>query len=152
MTPESKLLVRESWARVEPIGEVAAALFYGRLFELNPELRHRFHGDMAEQGRKLMQTLTVLVRGLDRLDDLLPAVQSLGRRHGAYGVRDAHYTTVEQALLWTLERALGDAFTPAVRGAWTEACGKVASLMQRPPAGAPVPLHGMRFAAAQAAD
>jgi hemoglobin-like flavoprotein len=135
MSPESKRRVRESWEKVDPIGEIAAALFYGRLFELDPSLRHLFRGDMAEQGRKLMQTLGMVVRGLDRLDDLLPALEVLGRRHGAYGVRAEHYDTVEQALLWTLERGLGDAFTPAARAAWAEAYDMLAEVMKRASAG-----------------
>jgi hemoglobin-like flavoprotein len=155
MTPESRRLVRESWMRVEPIREVAAALFYGRLFELDPELRHLFRGDMAEQGRKLMQTLAVVARGLDRLDELAPAVEALGRRHGAHGVDEAHYDTVEQALLWTLERGLGDAFTPAVRGAWGDAYGTLAEGMKRAAAGVPglpraIPVHGTAASAAAA--
>lgn len=137
MTPESKQLVKDSWTQVEPITEVAAALFYGRLFELDPSLRHLFRGDMADQGRKLMQTLAVVVRGLDRLDTLVPAVEALGRRHGAYGVQDAHYDTVAQALLWTLERGLGEAFTPAVREAWTDAYTLLATVMKRASAGLP---------------
>jgi|SRR5262249_33093464 len=130
MTPEQKQLVKESFALVEPIAETAAALFYGRLFELDPSLRPLFRGDIAEQGRKLMQTLAVVVKGLDRLDTLVPAVQALGRRHAAYGVRDAHYATVAAALLWTLERGLGAAFTPPVREAWATAYGLLASVMQ----------------------
>lgn len=154
MTPESKQRVRESWERVEPIREVAAALFYGRLFELDPTLRHLFRGEMAEQGRKLMQTLAIVVRGLDRMDELLPAVEALGRRHGAYGVHDEHYETVKQALLWTLERGMGDGFTPAVRRAWAEAYDLLAEAMKRastgtaavPPA---IPFRGVSgFAAA----
>lgn len=155
MTPESKRLVKESWEKVAPISEVAAALFYGRLFELDPSLRHLFRGDMAEQGRKLMQTLTVVVRGLDRMDDLVPAVESLGRRHGAYGVQDGHYDTVAAALLWTLERALGDGFAPAVRDAWAEAYGLLATIMKRASAGVPglprtVPVGAMAMPAAAA--
>jgi hemoglobin-like flavoprotein len=137
MSPEGKWLVKNSWEQVEPIREIAAALFYGRLFELDPSLRHLFHGNMAEQGRRLMQTLTVVVRGLDRLDQLVPAVEALGRRHGAYGVQDSHYETVEQALLWTLERALGSAFTPALRAAWTDAFRLLAEIMMRGAAGVP---------------
>lgn len=156
MTPESKQLVRDSWAKVEPISEVAAALFYGRLFELDPQLRQLFRGDMAEQGRKLMQTLTVVVRGLDRLDHLLPAVEALGRRHGAYGVQDTHYETVEQALLWTLERGVGESFTPAARDAWSQAYAQLATVMKQASAGAPgagpVPRYGTTLLSAQAAD
>lgn len=147
MTPESKQLVKDSWEKVEPIQDVAAALFYGRLFELDPALRHLFRGDMTEQGRKLMQTLTVVVRGLDRLEGLLPAVEALGRRHCGYGVQDSHYETVAEALLWTLERGLGDAFTPATRDAWVQAYDVLATVMKRASAGMPglpstVPVQG----------
>ncbi len=155
MTPESKRLVKDSWEKVEPISEVAAALFYGRLFELDPELRHLFRGDMEAQGRKLMQTLTVVVRGLDRLDALLPAVEALGRRHAGYGVQDAHYQTVAQALLWALERSVGDGFTPAVADAWAQAYDMLATVMKRASAAAPgmpaIGPAGLRVRA-QAAD
>ena len=146
MTPDSKRLVQETWAMVEPIADTAAALFYGRLFELDPALRPLFTSDIKEQGKKLMQTLAVVVRGLDRLDQLIPAVEALGRRHGGYGVQDSHYDTVAAALLWTLEQGLGDAFTPAVRDAWTEAYTVLATVMKRAAAGEPglpqtVPVH-----------
>ena len=148
MTPESKRLVQESWTLVEPIAETAAALFYGRLFELDPSLRPMFRGDMREQEKKLMQTLAVVVRGLDRLDQLVPAVEALGRRHAGYGVRDEHYDTVAAALLWTLGEGLGDAFTPAVKAAWTEAYTLLATVMQRAAAGEPalprtIPVHAI---------
>lgn len=153
MTPERAQLVKDSWEKVEPIREVAAALFYGRLFELDPPLRFLFRGDMAEQGRKLMQTLSVVVRGLDRLEELVPAVEALGRRHGAYGVQDSHYETVKASLLWTLERGLGAELTPAARDAWAEAYGLLATIMKRAAAGMPGlppadPLGGVTAAAA----
>jgi hemoglobin-like flavoprotein len=132
MDVRSKQLVQESWMQVEPIADTAATLFYGRLFELDPALRPLFPStDLREQKRKLMQTLTVAVRSLHRLDELTPALQALGRRHVGYGVQDAHYETVGQALLWTLEQGLGAAFTPQVRDAWVETYRLVASVMQR---------------------
>ena len=131
MTTDQMRLVRESFAQVAPIAETAAALFYGRLFELDPQLRHLFRGDMRDQGRKLMQTLAVAVRALGELDALVPAVQALGRRHAGYGVTSAHYATVAAALLWTLEQGLGTAFTADVREAWVEVYGVLANTMQR---------------------
>lgn len=153
MTPERQQLVKDSWEAVEPMSDVAAALFYGRLFELDPSLRHLFRGDMTEQGRKLTQTLSVVVRGLDRLEELVPAVESMGRRHGAYGVQDSHYETVKAALLWMLDRAPGPRLTPQARDAWAEAYGLLATVMKRaaaripglPPTG---PAHGVRAIAA----
>jgi hemoglobin-like flavoprotein len=131
MNPEQLQLVRGTFARVEPISDQAAALFYGRLFELDPSLRSLFRGDMVEQGRKLMQMIAVVVHGLDRLPTIVPGIEALGRRHAGYGVRDGHYTTVGSALLWTLEQGLGPAFTPAVREAWTAAYTLLATVMQR---------------------
>jgi hemoglobin-like flavoprotein len=118
MTANEIKLVQESFAQVAPIAEVAAALFYNRLFEIDPTLRPMFHGNLEEQGRKLMQMLVIAVNGLDRLETTLPAVRLLGLRHAGYGVKDEHYDTVAAALLWTLEQGLGDAFTPDVKLAW----------------------------------
>jgi hemoglobin-like flavoprotein len=89
-----------------------------------------FRGDMADQRRKLMQMLTAAVKGLTRLEQLVPVVEDLGRRHAAYGVADAHYDTVGAALLWTLEMGLGQAFTPEVKDAWATIYGLLASTMK----------------------
>src|SRR3978361_1919263 len=114
MTPENQTLVRESFAKVVPIAPQAAALFYDRLFSLDPSLRPLFKGDMNEQGRKLMAMIGTAVANLGQLDRIVPAVQGLGRKHVTYGVRPDHYDTVGAALLWTLGQGLGDAFTPPV--------------------------------------
>ena len=130
MNPTQIDLIRASWTAVEPIADTAAALFYGRLFELDPALDRLFRRtDMAAQRKVLMQTLTVVVKSLDRLDQIVPAVQALGRRHAGYGVREEHYGTVGAALLWTLEQGLGDGFTDPVRAAWTEAYETLATVM-----------------------
>jgi len=130
MTPEQIALVQTSFAQVLPIADIAAALFYGRLFELDPSLKPLFKGDMQEQGRKLMTMIRVVVNGLNRIDQLVPAVQELGRRHARYGVQDAHYDTVGAALLATLHQGLGEAFTPDVAAAWATAYGLLADTMK----------------------
>jgi hemoglobin-like flavoprotein len=123
-------LVQGSFAHVLPIADAAAGLFYGRLFELDPELRPLFRGDMMAQGRALMAMLKVAVAGLTRLDEIVPAVQLLGRRHAGYGVKDEHYATVGSALVWTLERGLGAAFTSETRAAWIKVYALLAATMQ----------------------
>ena len=130
MTPQQKDLVQSSFEKVLPISEQAAALFYGRLFEVDPSLRPLFKTDMKEQGKKLMQMLTIAVRGLDRLDTLVPAVQDLGARHVGYGVNEDHYNTVGAALLWTLQKGLGDDFTPETKEAWTVVYGVLSTTMK----------------------
>jgi hemoglobin-like flavoprotein len=130
MTPEQVTLVKESWATVVPISDKAAELFYGKLFEMDPELKPLFKGDMTEQGKKLMKMINTAVNGLDRLDAIVPAVQQLGVRHVGYGVKDQHYDTVGAALLWTLDAGLGDAFTDDVREAWATVYNILADTMK----------------------
>lgn len=100
LSPEQRQLVQSSFAKVAPIAETAASLFYDRLFTLDPRLRLLFKGDMKEQGRKLMAMIGAAVRGLDQVEALVPVVRDLGRRHAGYGVGDADYDTV------ALERAV----------------------------------------------
>ena len=113
-----------------PLADTAAALFYERLFTLDPALRVLFHSDMQEQGRKLMTVLQLAMAGLSRLEALLPMVQQLSVRHRSYGVQDAHYATVGAALLWTLQQGLGERFTPEVQAAWTSAYTLLADTMR----------------------
>jgi hemoglobin-like flavoprotein len=129
MTPEQVTLVQSSWEQVKPISEQAAELFYGRLFELDPSLKPLFQGDMKEQGKKLMAMLNLAVTSLTKLDTIVPAVQDLGRRHVQYGVPDESYQTVGAALLWTLDKGLGEAFTEEVKDAWTETYVTLSTVM-----------------------
>ena len=121
MTPDQIKAIQESFTKVMPISEQAAALFYGRLFEIAPAVKPLFRGDIKEQGRKLMATLAVVVNGLSNLEAVLPAASALAKRHVDYGVKAADYTPVGQALLWTLEKGLGEHWTPDLAAAWTEA-------------------------------
>ncbi len=130
LSPASIQLVRDSWSQVLPIQTQAAGLFYNRLFELDPALKPLFKGDMAEQGRKLMGMVNVAVGSLDRLDGILKPVQDMGRRHAGYGVKDEHYATVGEALIWTLEQGLGEAFTPETRAAWVRVYTLLADAMR----------------------
>lgn len=129
LTPEQKVLVQDSFRLVAPIAEDAAALFYERLFQLDPALQQLFNTDMREQGRKLMQMLAIAVNSLDNLPNLVPALHALGRRHVAYGVKPQDFVVVGEALLWTLERGLGSAFTSDVRDAWSAAYRVLADTM-----------------------
>jgi nitric oxide dioxygenase len=129
MTPEQVQLVKSSFARIASIQDRAAALFYRRLFELDPDLRPLFRGDMAAQGAKLMAALGGAIASLDQMASVLPSVRKLGRRHADYGVRPEHYATVGQALIWTLEQGLGADFTPATRRAWIDAYAGLAWVM-----------------------
>ena len=121
--------IRQDFGRVANDPEGLAALFYARLFEIEPELRGLFRGDLTAQGRKLTAALAVVVHSLDRLDGILATIQALGARHAGYGVEERHYALVGEALLDTLRTCLGASFdTDAVR-AWTIAYGILASAM-----------------------
>ncbi|HEY7065131.1 MAG TPA: globin family protein [Chloroflexota bacterium] len=130
MNAEQKHWVQASFEAISPIAETVAQVFYTRLFELDPGLRPLFRGDLAVQGRALMHMLRVVVNRLDEPDQLIPMVQALGQRHAHYGVQEAHYGLVGQALLYTLEQGLGPAFTDEVRDAWAAAYALLASVMQ----------------------
>lgn len=138
MTPEQIELVQTTWAKVAPNADQVAVLFYGRLFEIAPEVKPLFKSDMTEQGKKLMTMLAVAVNGLPKLETIVPAVQDMGVRHTDYGVTSEHYDSVAAALLWTLEQGLGEDFTPAVKEAWTETYVTLATVMKEAAAAATV--------------
>jgi nitric oxide dioxygenase len=129
MMPEQIALVRQSFAKIEPAKEAAAALFYERLFAVDPSTRALFRGDMRSQRAKLMAAIAAVVRSLDRPEPMFDQLRALARRHVGYGVRESHYGSVGEALLWTLEQGLGSEFTPAVRAAWAAAYQHISGVM-----------------------
>ena len=131
MLARQKELIQGTWVQVGPIADQAAAIFYQRLFEIDPSTRPLFNTtDMVQQHKKLLQILSVAVSSLDNLGALAKTVEDLGRRHAGYGVKDAHYDSVGVALLWTLEQGLGAAWTPEAATAWKEVYGLLSSIMR----------------------
>ncbi|MGD9669382.1 MAG: globin family protein [Hyphomicrobiaceae bacterium] len=118
MTPQQVKLVQDSFKKVEPIAGQAADLFYGRLFEIAPQVRPLFPSDLSQQKSKLMNMIGTAVNNLHQVEKIIPAVQDLGRKHVGYGVTADQYKPVGEALIWTLEKGLGDEFTPDVKSAW----------------------------------
>ena len=129
MTPQRVTQVQASVIKVVPIADLAAALFYGRLFEMAPETRALFCDDMGRQGRKLIAALATVVSSLSDFDAIVRIARELAKRHVAYGVQPEHYALVRSALLWTLEQGLGDEFTPAPRAAWEAAYSGLSEMM-----------------------
>ena len=129
MTPKDIDLVQTSFAKVVPIAQTAAQLFYGRLFEIQPQIKPLFKGDLSEQGKKLMGTLGYVVNGLDKLETVLPAARELAVKHLDYGVEASHCEAVGEALLWTLGEGLGDAFDNDTEQAWVAAYGALSGVM-----------------------
>ncbi len=130
MTPEQIDIVQSTFKKVAPIADTAADIFYDRLFEIAPDTRALFPEVMTDQKKKLMQMIGVAVNGLKDLDAIVPAVQDLGARHHGYKVTEAHYNSVGEALIYTLDKGLGDDFTPDAKTAWTETYGLLAGVMK----------------------
>lgn len=130
MTNKEIELVKASWADVVPISNLAAELFYGKLFEIDPALKCLFSENLEEQGKKLMMMINTAVNGLDSPEQIVPAVKALGQRHADYGVVDAHYVIVGEALIWTLGQGLGDGFTDEVKNAWLNTYTLLAGTMK----------------------
>ena len=129
MTPEQITLIQDSFKKVAPISDAAAEIFYARLFEIAPEVQPYFKGEMTEQGKKLMATLGAVVNGLRDLDKIVPVAQELAVRHVDYGVKAEDYTPVGAALIYTLEKGLGDGFTPELKDSWVTAYDTLSSVM-----------------------
>lgn len=130
MTPDQIRLVQTSFAQLADDPDSVASAFYDRLFLLDPQLRVLFKGEMTAQRTKLMAMLAAGVRGLDRIDELLPTLHALGERHVGYRVRDSDYDSVGRALIDSLRSGLADAFTPELRTAWLAAYSALSGAMK----------------------
>jgi hemoglobin-like flavoprotein len=119
MTERQIEAIRSTFRMIEPTANSAMVAFYERMFELDPTMRPMFRITVEEQGKKLAQVIAIVVKSLDRMEEILPAVRELGARHGQYGVTEQHYATGGAALLWTLEQGLGEAFTEEVKESWS---------------------------------
>ena len=130
MTRDDILLVQSSWQNALPARKAIAELFYLKLFELDPAMRSLFVADAEQQRRKFLQMMNATIRGLDKLDALLPVLRELGVRQYLGGVRDEHHAAVATALLWTLEKALRAEFTAEIKSAWIKTYGVLSQTMR----------------------
>jgi nitric oxide dioxygenase len=129
LSPREKRLVRESFESVREYSDAVVLLFYGRLFELAPEVRSLFKIEIREQARKLLDMLTAMVDSLDRFEELRPQLAELGRRHIAYHVEPAHYQVLVTALMWAFGQALGMEFSRETKTAWERLLTAVCAAM-----------------------
>ena len=114
-------------ATIDPV--TVGGLFYNRLFEIAPQLKHMFRNPMPEQSKKLLAMINYVISKLNKLEDILDEVAKLARRHVSYGVKPDHYTIVGEALLWTLEKGLADNWNSEVKEAWTDCYQILSSAM-----------------------
>jgi NAD(P)H-flavin reductase/hemoglobin-like flavoprotein len=121
--------LKDSWQWVARSGDQVPLFFYSALFLAHPETRDMFPVSMAGQRDRLVRALGHIVSNVDRLDDVVPFVQQLGRDHRKFAVVAGHYPAVGEALLATLGHFLGDRWTPALAENWAQAYGVVADVM-----------------------
>ncbi len=130
MTPEAQQFIRRSFSQLEPLAGIVSLLFYQRLFNLAPGLRPMFTRDIEAQGVKLMAMLKSIIDSLEAPQDIVPALEEMGRRHTGYGVEDSHYDLVGQALLETFSDVLGSGFSSDARESWAAAYNWIAGCMK----------------------
>jgi len=95
--------------------------FYSRLFELAPDARTLFSGQIDLQAKKFADMLAWVIAHLEKPDQLCREMRELGARHSGYGVKVDQYAPVGSALIWMFQNALGNRFTPEMEEAWLEA-------------------------------
>jgi hemoglobin-like flavoprotein len=129
MNAQQIQLVKESWSFVIVKSEEAGQLFYSRLFEVAPGVKHMFKGDIKEQSRKLMSMVTYVVAKLDKLDTIIEEIKSLAKRHDKYGAKKEHYAVVGECLIYTLKTGLGERWNAKTEAAWIEVYGILSAAM-----------------------
>lgn len=130
MTPEQIIIVQATFGTVLPFADETAETFYNRLFDLDPSLRAMFKHDLESQRRKLISSLVLVIKNLQRPEVFLHKIQNLGRAHASYGVQPYHYDLVGESLLYAIAQRLGEDFTLEVKAAWVEAYALLANAMQ----------------------
>ena len=136
-------LVKETWGFVITKSDEAGELFYNRLFEVAPGVRHLFKGEIKEQSRKLMNMVTYVIAKLDKLDTIVTEIKSLAQRHNKYGAKPEHYAVVGECLLYTLKTGLGERWNRQTEEAWVAVYTVLSTAMiagQKATAPAPTPV------------
>jgi NAD(P)H-flavin reductase len=121
--------IRSTFAIVAEAGDAVPGYFYGQLFARQPRLRALFPPAMNAQRDRLVEALVQIVESLSTPEEMATYLAQLGRDHRKYGVDPAMYEVVGAALLATLRRFAGPAFTVAAEQAWTDAYAAVSALM-----------------------
>jgi hemoglobin-like flavoprotein len=129
LTANQKRLVKTSFESLEEYSDSVVQLFYGRLFEIAPQVRPLFRVDITNQSRKLLDMLTTIVSAIDNFEDLRPRLEELGFKHVAYGAKPEHYDALRVALLWAMGSALELEFDKDTKAAWGHLLEMVSSAM-----------------------
>ncbi|QIR36328.1 globin [Tolypothrix sp. PCC 7910] len=116
--------------KIKPCGDEFAASFYENFFQACPEIKPLFNKtDMETQGKKLLNSLVLVVENFRDPQALAPVLNALGVRHIAYGATAKYYKPVGEALLVTFEQYLQEDWTPEAKRAWLNAYRAITALM-----------------------
>ena len=137
MKPDQVDALKKSFANIEAVGQQAGHFFYHSLFEKNPAFKHMFTHDMDQQVEKFLSTLKLIVYSFEVSKngeyhitaDLRVPLENLGKKHQQLGVISEMFKPVAEALMASLEKFLGNAFTSEVRKAWADAYWEIAEAM-----------------------
>lgn len=130
MTNEQIILVKNSWKAFRNIDSgIIGDLFYSKLFIENPKLKKIFPSSMEQQHRKLIDMLSFIISRLDQPEVITEDIKAMALRHEGYGVKREHYNLVGNALLWTMERGIGNEWNDNVKEAWTACYNMIAKTM-----------------------
>ena len=127
---EQVALLEASFAALAPQADALAERFYQRLFELHPDVKPMFEGsDLAEQQKKLVAALQLVINSLRNPDILKSALGGLGKKHQAYGAEAPHFDAVAAVMLEVLEEFAGDLWNSSMATAWRDALDGVKAMM-----------------------
>jgi NAD(P)H-flavin reductase/hemoglobin-like flavoprotein len=121
--------MKKSWNQLAQLGDQVPLFFYSSMFLMHPDLRELFPVSMAGQRDKFVRALGRIVSNVDRIEQLTPFIEQLGRDHRKFSIAPEHYPKVGEAFLFTLEHFLGESWTPELAKDWAAAYGLVSQTM-----------------------
>ena len=128
---QSKLL-QDNLQRMSSKGQELASTFYSELFKRYPQVKGLFQNtDMAQQEKKLVRALEVIVQNAAKPEFLVPYLEGLGKAHVTYGAEAAHYDAVGECLIHALAVTAGQLWNDELAVAWSEVYSNAAGIMKR---------------------
>jgi len=119
---DETVLLETSFAALAPRGKEIVSRFYDELFRRAPEVKPLFaNTTIAEQEKKLLAALQLVVSNLRNPEQLTGALQALGVKHQGYGATAEHYDVVAQTMLKVLGEFAGNKWTHEIKSAWSNA-------------------------------
>jgi hemoglobin-like flavoprotein len=129
MTPDAIRRVQSSYEKLGDRGDALATAFYAALFGRAPQLRRVFPDDLTSLKGHFDAALALIVRNLDSLGALEPALRDLGASHVHWGARPEDYEIARDALVTALRELSGASWTAEVEHDWRAAITAISVTM-----------------------